>query len=105
MSQCLSRHAKGEGTSCALSTARVCAGGRAGGQRAQDDELGLFEGLGCARATAQVGVLEFSRERKMMSVRCRREGRDTLFLKGAPEAVLARCTQARPATNPMLTSS
>jgi magnesium-transporting ATPase (P-type) len=52
-----------------------------------------------------VGVLEFSRERKMMSVRCRREGRDTLFLKGAPEAVLARCTQARPATNPMLTSS
>ena len=44
---------------------------------------------------AQVGVLEFSRERKMMSVRCRRKGQDTLFLKGAPEAVLPRCTQAR----------
>ena len=44
---------------------------------------------------AQVGMLEFSRERKMMSVRCRREGQDTLFLKGAPEAVLPRCTQAR----------
>lgn len=48
---------------------------------------------------AQVGMLEFSRERKLMSVRCARQGQpDTLFVKGAPEAVLARCTQASPSS-------
>ena len=41
----------------------------------------------------QVSQLEFSRDRKMMSVRCRRQNQDTLFVKGAPEAVLARCSQ------------
>ena len=52
---------------------------------------------GGAWARAQVGMLEFSRERKMMSVRCARQGHpDTLFVKGAPEAVLARCTHVRP---------
>ena len=29
-----------------------------------------------------------------MSVRCRRQDQDTLFVKGAPEAVIARCSQA-----------
>ncbi len=44
-------------------------------------------------AIAQVGILEFSRDRKMMSVRARRSGADTLFVKGAPESILQRCTQ------------
>ena len=29
----------------------------------------------------------------MMSVRCRRQDQDTLFVKGAPEAVIARCSR------------
>ncbi len=41
----------------------------------------------------QISQLEFSRDRKMMSVRCRRQDQDTLFVKGAPEAVMARCTR------------
>ena len=41
----------------------------------------------------QISQLEFSRDRKMMSVRCRKQDQDTLFVKGAPEAVIARCTQ------------
>jgi magnesium-transporting ATPase (P-type) len=41
------------------------------------------------------GVLEFSRERKMMSVAVTGEGRQLMFTKGAPESVLARCTQVR----------
>ena len=47
----------------------------------------------------QISQLEFSRDRKMMSVRCRRRDQDTLFVKGAPEAVIARCSrvsQTRP---------
>ncbi|KAK9918863.1 hypothetical protein WJX75_007624 [Coccomyxa subellipsoidea] len=40
----------------------------------------------------RISALEFSRDRKMMSVRCRRAGKDTLFVKGAPEAIFARCT-------------
>ncbi|CAL8471661.1 g11203 [Coccomyxa elongata] len=40
----------------------------------------------------RITALEFSRSRKMMSVRCRRAGKDTLFVKGAPEAIFARCT-------------
>ncbi|CAL5220117.1 g2070 [Coccomyxa viridis] len=42
----------------------------------------------------RISQLEFSRDRKMMSVRCRRQDQDTLFVKGAPEAVMARCTRA-----------
>ncbi|CAK0785211.1 Calcium-transporting ATPase 3, endoplasmic reticulum-type [Coccomyxa viridis] len=44
----------------------------------------------------RISQLEFSRDRKMMSVRCRKQDQDqdTLFVKGAPEAVIARCTQA-----------
>lgn len=43
----------------------------------------------------QVDVLEFSRDRKMMSTLCQRAGgRPMLFVKGAPEAILDRCTQA-----------
>jgi magnesium-transporting ATPase (P-type) len=41
----------------------------------------------------QISQLEFSRDRKMMSVRCRRQGQDALYVKGAPEAVLARCSR------------
>ena len=43
----------------------------------------------------QVSTLEFSRDRKMMSVRCRQGDRDLLFVKGAPESVLACCTHVR----------
>ena len=42
----------------------------------------------------RVAALEFSRDRKMMSVLASRKGQSILFTKGAPEAVLARCTQA-----------
>ncbi|KAI8472408.1 MAG: hypothetical protein J3K34DRAFT_453784 [Monoraphidium minutum] len=42
----------------------------------------------------RAGVLEFSRDRKMMSVLVSGEGRALLLVKGAPEAVLARCTHA-----------
>ncbi len=57
----------------------------------------------CARGRAhmldaparQVSTLEFSRDRKMMSVRCRQGDRDVLFVKGAPESVLACCTHVR----------
>lgn len=31
-----------------------------------------------------------------MSVRCRRQDQDTLFVKGAPEAVIARCSRVSP---------
>lgn len=41
----------------------------------------------------QVSVLEFSRDRKMMSVLCTRKQQDFMFSKGAPESVLSRCTQ------------
>ena len=41
----------------------------------------------------QISQLEFSRDRKIMSVRCRRQNQDTLYVKGAPEAVLARCSR------------
>ena len=44
----------------------------------------------------QVAALEFSRDRKMMSVLCRQGTGCTLFCKGAPEALLLRCTQACP---------
>ena len=46
------------------------------------------------RRALQVAVLEFSRDRKMMSVLAQRTAsRPILFCKGAPEAVLGRCTQ------------
>lgn len=40
----------------------------------------------------QVSVLEFSRDRKMMSVLCSRNHMELMFSKGAPESVLSRCT-------------
>lgn len=40
----------------------------------------------------QVAVLDFERSRKMMSVLCSSPGEAVLLTKGAPEAVLARCT-------------
>ena len=44
----------------------------------------------------QISALEFSRDRKMMSVLARQGPSLTLFCKGAPEAVLPRCTQVPP---------
>ena len=45
----------------------------------------------------KLATLEFSRTRKSMSVLCRSAatGRNTLFVKGAPESVLPRCTSLR----------
>ena len=43
----------------------------------------------------QVAALEFSRDRKMMSVLCRQGVGCTLFCKGAPEALLQRCSQVQ----------
>lgn len=40
----------------------------------------------------QVSVLEFSRDRKMMSVLCSHKQMDIMFSKGAPESIIARCT-------------
>ncbi|KAI4375065.1 hypothetical protein MLD38_012977 [Melastoma candidum] len=40
----------------------------------------------------KVSVLEFSRDRKMMSVLCSQKQMDILFSKGAPESILTRCT-------------
>lgn len=38
-------------------------------------------------------TLEFSRDRKMMSVLCTHKAEAVLFAKGAPESILRRCTQ------------
>ena len=43
-----------------------------------------------------MAALEFSRDRKMMSVLCRQGAGCTLFCKGAPEALLLRCSQVCP---------
>eukprot|EP01018_Ginkgo_biloba_P039784 Gb_26043 [translate_table: standard] len=40
----------------------------------------------------QVAVLDFSRDRKMMSVLCSRKQQEIMFSKGAPESIVARCT-------------
>ncbi|KZV54526.1 calcium-transporting ATPase 3, endoplasmic reticulum-type-like [Dorcoceras hygrometricum] len=40
----------------------------------------------------KVSLLEFSRDRKMMSVLCSRKQIDIMFSKGAPESILSRCT-------------
>jgi len=37
-------------------------------------------------------VLEFSRDRKMMSVLCSRKQQEIMFSKGAPECIISRCT-------------
>ncbi len=55
----------------------------------------LFEEESALDGARQVSTLEFSRDRKMMSVRCRQGNRDLLFVKGAPESVLACCTHVR----------
>ncbi|WVZ60446.1 hypothetical protein U9M48_010466 [Paspalum notatum var. saurae] len=39
-----------------------------------------------------ISVLEFSRDRKMMSVLCSRKQQEIMFSKGAPESVMARST-------------
>ncbi|WMV37951.1 hypothetical protein MTR67_031336 [Solanum verrucosum] len=40
----------------------------------------------------KVSLLEFSRDRKMMSVLCNRKQMEIMFSKGAPESILSRCT-------------
>ncbi|XP_073159366.1 calcium-transporting ATPase 3, endoplasmic reticulum-type isoform X2 [Henckelia pumila] len=40
----------------------------------------------------KVSQLEFSRDRKMMSVLCNRKQIEIMFSKGAPESILSRCT-------------
>ncbi|XP_073306816.1 calcium-transporting ATPase 3, endoplasmic reticulum-type [Primulina huaijiensis] len=40
----------------------------------------------------KVSLLEFSRDRKMMSVLCNRKQIEIMFSKGAPESILSRCT-------------
>ncbi|XVE95043.1 hypothetical protein REPUB_Repub02eG0062200 [Reevesia pubescens] len=40
----------------------------------------------------KVSVLEFSRDRKMMSVLCSHRQMDIMFSKGAPESIITRCT-------------
>jgi Ca2+ transporting ATPase len=43
---------------------------------------------------SRIAALDFTRDRKLMSVLATRKGQSILFTKGAPEAVLQRCTQA-----------
>lgn len=40
----------------------------------------------------KIAVLEFSRDRKMMSVLCSRKQQEIMFSKGAPECIISRCT-------------
>ena len=40
----------------------------------------------------QIDMLDFSRDRKMMSVLCNRNQHHVLFSKGAPESIMSRCT-------------
>ncbi|KAL5706707.1 P-type Ca(2+) transporter [Ranunculus cassubicifolius] len=40
----------------------------------------------------KVSLLEFSRDRKMMSVLCSRKQQGFMFSKGAPESIISRCT-------------
>ncbi|KAJ9166349.1 hypothetical protein P3X46_021121 [Hevea brasiliensis] len=40
----------------------------------------------------KVSILEFSRDRKMMSVLCSRKQTEIMFSKGAPESIISRCS-------------
>ncbi|KAI5598083.1 hypothetical protein BDE02_02G108300 [Populus trichocarpa] len=40
----------------------------------------------------KVSVLEFSRDRKMMSVLCSQKQKEIMFSKGAPESIVSRCS-------------
>ncbi|XP_061969304.1 calcium-transporting ATPase 3, endoplasmic reticulum-type-like isoform X3 [Populus nigra] len=40
----------------------------------------------------KVSVLEFSRDRKMMSVLCSQKQKEIMFSKGAPESIFSRCS-------------
>ncbi|XP_039140541.1 calcium-transporting ATPase 3, endoplasmic reticulum-type isoform X2 [Dioscorea cayenensis subsp. rotundata] len=40
----------------------------------------------------KISLLEFSRDRKMMSVLCIRKQQEIMFSKGAPESIISRCT-------------
>ena len=78
----------------------IVSGRQPGGEGCWDVTLGcshaeLVEEESALDGARQVSTLEFSRDRKMMSVRCRQGNRDVLFVKGAPESVLACCTHVR----------
>lgn len=45
-----------------------------------------------SKETLQISVLEFSRDRKMMSILCSRNQSHILFSKGAPESIISRCS-------------
>ncbi|THG16350.1 hypothetical protein TEA_029888 [Camellia sinensis var. sinensis] len=42
-----------------------------------------------------VSLLEFSHDRKMMTVLCSRKQMEIMFSKGAPESIISRCTKRR----------
>jgi magnesium-transporting ATPase (P-type) len=44
------------------------------------------------RQFVRQGLLEFDRQRKLMSVMCKHGSERILYVKGAPETVLSRCT-------------
>ena len=46
-----------------------------------------------AKESVRVAVLEFSRDRKSMSVIANRGGVNELLVKGAPESIIERCTE------------
>eukprot|EP00996_Jenningsia_fusiforme_P000279 NODE_122_length_3182_cov_37.183211_g112_i0.p1 GENE.NODE_122_length_3182_cov_37.183211_g112_i0~~NODE_122_length_3182_cov_37.183211_g112_i0.p1 ORF type:complete len:1014 (+),score=210.46 NODE_122_length_3182_cov_37.183211_g112_i0:59-3100(+) len=48
-----------------------------------------------SRGAQKVATLEFSRDRKSMSVLVRQASKNALYCKGAPESVVPRCTHVR----------
>lgn len=54
--------------------------------------------MSISMVAVQVSTLEFSRDRKMMSVLARGlNNQDLVFVKGAPESVLDKCSHVSPA--------
>ena len=54
--------------------------------------------LGVSKVAVQASTLEFSRDRKMMSVLAQGpNNQDVIFVKGAPESVLDKCSHVSPA--------
>ena len=63
------------------------------------------EKMGLSKVAVQVSTLEFSRDRKMMSVLAQGpNNQDVIFVKGAPESVLDRCSHVSPALPLLLVS-
>ncbi|CAK9155442.1 unnamed protein product [Ilex paraguariensis] len=64
---------------------KACSWGSSSGQR-------IGKTVATAIFSESVSVLEFSRDRKMMSVLCSRKQMEIMFSKGAPESIISRCT-------------